>query len=76
MTIPVPVDRLPAAMLFAAGEMRRGKIWALSTQLYALRSERNWGIGDFTDLSAFAQIAGARRCTGDCAQSAARASLA
>ena len=38
--------------------MRHGKIWALTTQLYALRSARNWGIGDFTDLAQFAQIAG------------------
>jgi 4-alpha-glucanotransferase len=39
--------------------MRSGRIWALSTQLYALRSARNWGIGDFTDLSVFARLTGA-----------------
>lgn len=37
----------------AAGE----RCWGVSVQLYGLRSDRNWGIGDFTDLAGFAAAA-------------------
>jgi len=39
------------------GDGRR--LWGLAVQLYALRSARNWGHGDFTDLAKLVETAGA-----------------
>jgi 4-alpha-glucanotransferase len=40
------------ARCYLPPELEGGRAWALTTQLYALRSARNWGMGDFTDLAA------------------------
>ena len=34
-----------------------GRPWGFPLQLYALRSEHNWGIGDFTDLKEMSNVA-------------------
>jgi len=38
------------------GDFDRG--WLLAVQLYSIRSARNWGIGDFTDLAKLVGLAG------------------
>jgi 4-alpha-glucanotransferase len=34
------------------------RCWLLAVQLYGVRSARNWGIGDFTDLAGLLELAG------------------
>lgn len=35
-----------------------GRVWGVSVQLYGVRSQRNWGMGDFTDLANLATLLG------------------
>jgi 4-alpha-glucanotransferase len=51
---PVAFDTVAPQRAFQ-GDGRRG--WAIAVQLYALRSRRNWGHGDFTDLARLVSIA-------------------
>ncbi|MET0747476.1 MAG: 4-alpha-glucanotransferase, partial [Rhizobium sp.] len=48
----------PSADCYLPPELKDRPVWGISLQLYELRSARNWGIGDFADLWAFADIAG------------------
>src|SRR6185312_5737741 len=39
---------------------RQERRWGVAVQLYGIRSPRNWGIGDFSDLKQVAQLAAQR----------------
>ncbi|MDA8521309.1 malto-oligosyltrehalose synthase [Acidovorax sp. NCPPB 4044] len=60
----MPVERfviVAPARCWSPEPLRHGeRWWGLSVQLYALRSERNWGIGDFTDLAELIATAAAQ----------------
>ena len=49
---------VPKACHIAPPLTAGGRSWGLAIQLYSLRSRRNWGIGDFTDLASIATLAG------------------
>ena len=40
----------PAACYQSPAVQGTGRVWGFAAQLYGVRSERNWGIGDFGDL--------------------------
>src|SRR3989449_4134674 len=42
---------------YQGGQVAPGRMWALAVQLYGVRSLRNWGCGDFTDLAALVELA-------------------
>ena len=57
-------DSEEATLLVAPERAYQGesqaRFWGIAVQLYAVRSQRNWGHGDFTDLAALIDIAADR----------------
>jgi 4-alpha-glucanotransferase len=55
--VPRPTD--PAVDVVRAWQGDGRRLWLLAAQLYAVRSRRNWGHGDFTDLAQLVRCAAA-----------------
>ncbi|MEP4889207.1 MAG: 4-alpha-glucanotransferase [Aliiglaciecola sp.] len=47
----------PSACYHPQTILEGDKVWGLSVQLYCLRSENNWGVGDFSDLAQLVESA-------------------
>jgi 4-alpha-glucanotransferase len=43
-------------------ELETGRTWGLSVNLYSIRSNENWGIGDFSDLKKIVEWTGKLKC--------------
>jgi 4-alpha-glucanotransferase len=61
---PVQLLPVPAHAPIRAWQGDGKRHWLLAVQLYGLRSQRNWGIGDFTDLANLIPIAAKHGASG------------
>jgi len=55
--IAPPPPQAPASALLPQAYQGSGRCWLLAAQLYGVRSRRNWGHGDFTDLLDLIELA-------------------
>ena len=59
-TVATSVCAVTPAACYRPPGLRHGRAFGAAIQLYGVRSERNWGIGDFTDLADLVHALGAR----------------
>ncbi|MBX9462594.1 MAG: 4-alpha-glucanotransferase [Aquamicrobium sp.] len=57
--LPQPGATAPAESCYFPSWLCETKAWGIALQLYELRSRRDWGIGDFSDLASFCRVAAA-----------------
>jgi 4-alpha-glucanotransferase len=65
----LPEFRTSAVIIVTPGQCwlpesfsRGSRLWGVAAQLYLLRSDQNWGIGDFADLTKLVTVSGQRGC--------------
>jgi len=52
----------PSATCYQPSFLETHRSWGISVQLYTLRSQRNWGMGDFGDLRTLIELAAPLGC--------------